>query len=63
MCVKSISLKVNENECKGRRSRDRMVAGFTTTYAISPDPTKVVSSNPVHGVGVLDKTLCEKNVQ
>jgi len=22
-------------ECRGRRARDRMVAGFTTTYAIS----------------------------
>ena len=38
MCVKSINLKVSENECKGRRGRDSMVAGFTTTYAISPDP-------------------------
>jgi len=37
MCVKSINLKVNENECKGRRGRDRMAAGFTTTYAISTD--------------------------
>ena len=36
----------------GRRGRDRMVIGFTTTYAISayrPIPTKVVGSNPVHG--------------
>jgi len=29
--------------------RDRMVVGFTTTYAISAITTKVVSSNPVHG--------------
>ena len=26
-----------------------MVVGFTTTYAIVPNTTKVVSSNPVHG--------------
>ena len=38
MCVKSINLKVNENEWKGRRGRDRMEAGFTTTYGISTDP-------------------------
>jgi hypothetical protein len=38
MYVKSINLKVNENECKGRRGRDRMVAGFTTTYGINTDP-------------------------
>ena len=32
--------------CKGdRRGRDRMVVGFTTTYAISAYPTDVVSSN------------------
>ena len=37
---------------RGLRGRDRMVIGFTTTYAISaylPIPTKVVGSNPVHG--------------
>jgi hypothetical protein len=33
----------------GRRGRDRMVVGFTTTCAIRPIPTKVVSSNPTHG--------------
>jgi len=30
---------------RGRRGRDRMVVGFTTTYAISVYPTDVVSSN------------------
>jgi hypothetical protein len=30
----------------GRRGRDRMVVGFTTTRAIT---AKVVSSNPTHG--------------
>jgi hypothetical protein len=34
----------------GRRGRDRMVVGFTTTCAISACIiTKVTSSNPVHG--------------
>ena len=34
----------------GRRGRDRMVVGFTTTRAISACIiTKVTSSNPVHG--------------
>jgi hypothetical protein len=32
-------------EVTGRRGRDRMAVGFTTTYAIRV----VVSSNPVHG--------------
>ena len=37
-------------EClSGRRSRDRMVVGFTTTCAISSYHHKVASSNPVHG--------------
>jgi hypothetical protein len=30
---------------RGHRGHDRMVVGFTTTYAIT---TKVVSSNPVY---------------
>ena len=32
-----------------RRGRDRMVVGFTTTYAISAYHSKVMSLNPVHG--------------
>jgi hypothetical protein len=35
--------------CGGRRGRDRMVIGFTTTYAIDAYATTVVSSNPVRG--------------
>jgi hypothetical protein len=31
----------------GRRGRDRMVVEFTTTYAIVPITTNVVSSDPV----------------
>ena len=35
---------------RDRRGRDRMVVGFTNTYAISAyHHQKVVSSNPVHG--------------
>ena len=30
----------------GRRGRDRMVLGFTTTYSITLITTNVVSSNP-----------------
>ena len=34
---------------RGRRGRDRMVVGFTTTCAISvPFTTNIVSSNPSH---------------
>ena len=36
------------NSEMGRRGRDRMVVGFTNTYAISAITTKVVSSNPAH---------------
>ena len=34
---------------RGRRGRDSMVVGFTTTCAISVITTHVVSSNPRHG--------------
>ena len=33
--MKSMNSESNINEDRGRRSRDRMVVGFTTTYAIS----------------------------
>jgi hypothetical protein len=33
-------------DCRGH---DRMVVGFTTTYAINPITTNVVSSNPAQG--------------
>jgi hypothetical protein len=42
----------------GRRGRDRMVVGFTTTYAIKAITTNVVSSNPIRR-GVLNATLCD----
>jgi hypothetical protein len=32
------------------RSRDRMVVGFTTTYAISIITTNVASSNPAQAI-------------
>ena len=35
-------------KCSGRHGRDHLVVGYTTTYAISAYPTKVVSSNPAH---------------
>ncbi len=33
----------------GHRGRDRMVVGFTTTYAINVYHANVVSANPAHG--------------
>jgi len=33
----------------GRRGRDRMVVGFTTTYAIKYISPLVVRTNPAHG--------------
>jgi hypothetical protein len=36
---------LSQNPKRGRRGRDRMVIGFTTTYAIVPITTDVVSSN------------------
>ena len=33
-------------DCRGH---DRMVVGFTTTYAINPITTNIVSSNPTQG--------------
>ena len=38
-----------------------MVVGFTTTCAIGAIITRVVSSNPFHGEGVLDTTLIKLN--
>ena len=35
---------------RGRRGRDHMVVGFTTTFMqLVPITTKVVGSNPFHG--------------
>ena len=33
----------------GRRGRDRMIVGFTTTYDSVPITTNVVIANPAHG--------------
>jgi hypothetical protein len=35
--------------CRGRRDRDRMVVGFTTTYVTVPITTDVVGSTPAQG--------------
>ena len=49
-CIdQSLLLTVMYKHVRGRRGRDRMVVGVTTTCTIT---TKVVSSNP------LDSTLC-----
>jgi hypothetical protein len=47
-------------------SRDRMVVGFITTYAISATiTTNIVNTNLVQAFsrGVLDTTLCDKVCQ
>ena len=36
---------LSQTVIRGHRGRDRMVVGFTTTYAISACTTDVVSSN------------------
>ena len=36
---------LSQNPKRGRRGRDRMVVGYTTTYAIVPITTEVVISN------------------
>ena len=35
--------------CRGRRDLDRIVVGFTTTYAISAYPNNVVNLHLTHG--------------
>ena len=47
--LEGVSLSGDHKSGRGRRGRDSMVVGFTTTYAISAYHTKVVNSNPVHG--------------
>jgi hypothetical protein len=47
----------NHQENRNHRGRDRMVVGFTTTYAISAYHPKVVSSNPVR-----DKVCTRYNI-
>jgi hypothetical protein len=44
----SVGLRSKKN-IRGRRGRDHMVVGFTTTYAIKPITTDVVGSNLAQG--------------
>jgi hypothetical protein len=55
----------NKNRSVGRgcRSRDRMVVGFTTTYAISAYHHKSCEFESRSVPGVLDTTLCDKVCQ
>jgi len=41
-------IKITFTTKRGRHGRDRMVVGFTTTYATSAYHHKIVSSNPTH---------------
>ena len=45
---------------RGLRGRDRMVVGFTTTYAISAYHHWCCEFESRSGRGVLDTTLCDK---
>jgi len=44
----------------GRRARDRMVVGFTTTCLINAYHHLICRFEPRSWRGVLDTTLCEK---
>ena len=46
--------------CSGRRGRDRMVVGFTTTCAISAYHHYSCEFKPCLWRGVLDTALCDK---
>jgi len=47
----------------GRCGRDRMVVGFTTTYAISAYHYLSCEFKPRSWGGVLDTKLCDKDCQ
>ena len=47
----------------GRRGRDRMVVGFTTTCAISASHHSSCEFEPRSWRGVLDAPLCDKVCQ
>ena len=51
------------NLCRRRRGRDRMVVGFTTTFAISAYHHKNCEFEPRSWRDVLDTTLCDKVCQ
>jgi hypothetical protein len=51
------------NNGRGRHGRDRMVVGFTTTYAISAYHHLRCEFEPHSWRCVLDKTLCDKVCQ
>ena len=42
------TVRIFKSDIGGRRGRDRVVVGFTTTYAISANHSIIVSSNPTH---------------
>jgi hypothetical protein len=46
----------------GRRDRDRMAVGFTTTYAISAYHHCRCEFEPRSWQGALDTTLCDRSV-
>jgi hypothetical protein len=51
------------NEQSERRGRDRMVVGFTTTYAITAYHHQNCEFESRSSRGVLDTTICDKVCQ
>ena len=49
--------------CRGHCSRDHMIVGFTTTYAISTYHNERCEFESNSWLGVLDTTLCDKVFQ
>ena len=45
--------------CRGRRGRDHMVIGFTTTYAIGTYHNECCEFESNSWLGVLDTKLCD----
>jgi hypothetical protein len=50
----------SKKKIRGRRGRDHMVVGFTTTYAIKPITTDVVGSNLAQGQSLYYQYMLDK---
>ena len=62
LCPDNLSYNV-VNKIRGHRGLDRMVVGFTTTYAISAYHHYSFEFEPRSWRGVLDTTLCDQVCQ
>ena len=63
IAICSCGLYFITNLYRRRRGRDRMVVGFTTTFAISAYHHKKCEFEPRSWRDVLDTTLCDKVCQ